>query len=155
MHRIHYLVCESSKQEIASLGMNQALGLACTAGCVEKEQHVFAVHGNWLTVCILLHHLLQESHSSPHSGSYRLPELFHRPPSLSLPHRPPIPTTSSFLCISSPLLCLNSLALQNWQTLSFIRADLLSKRQLFLHSYFSAQRKGLPEILLSTDCFQN
>lgn len=82
---IHYLVYESSKQQVTSLGMNQTLEIPGTALCVEKEQLAFTVHGSMLTACILLHHLLAKEHKTVLLGSHRLPFVFPTPTCTPLP----------------------------------------------------------------------
>lgn len=103
---IHYLVYESSKQQVTSLGMNQILEIPGTALCVEKEQLAFTVHGSMLTACILLHHLLQKSTKQFFWGLTGFP-LFSLHPLAHLSPKPP----SEHLCHPASLIpssCLRS-----------------------------------------------
>ena len=52
-------MCNGGIEEVASLGVDDALGLACAAGGVQHEEHVLTGHGLRRTQCGLPRHCLE------------------------------------------------------------------------------------------------
>lgn len=55
-----YLVCESSIQQVSSLGVNNSFGFPSAAWGVQHEEHIFTVHALWRAGGICLGHLLRK-----------------------------------------------------------------------------------------------
>lgn len=56
--QLSYLVCESSIQQVSSLGVNDSFGFPSAARGVQHEEHILTVHALWSADGICLGHLL-------------------------------------------------------------------------------------------------